>query len=156
MTIVDKGTFTALPAGEGEANHAFGFQRTIKVSSAQSGGRLTVFEESVPPGGGPPLHVHHGQVEVFYLIDGRVKFRCGGEIVELGTGATVLVPADTPHTFRNVGDGPARVLVSVSPGGLDEFMRRVEAEGLKPPADLPRIGEIGRDFGLEFVGPPLD
>ncbi|MEO1200134.1 MAG: cupin domain-containing protein [Pseudomonadota bacterium] len=153
--MMDPSSLVALSREDGEANDAFGFHRVIKVSAAQSGGRLTVFEEDVPSGGGPPLHIHYGQVELFYLISGTVRFRCGEEERELGAGSTVMVPPDTPHAFKNIGDGTARVLVAVTPGGLDEFMRKVAAEGLRPPADMARIAEIAKPYGLDFVGPPL-
>lgn len=147
--------FVVRRAGEGEANDAFALPRVFKVTAEQSDGALAVWEEEVPPGAGPPLHVHHREQELFVVIDGRVRFRHEDEIVELGAGGVVLIPKGARHTFKNVGDGVARVMVTLTPGGGEGFFKEVMAAGLKAPDDMERIVEIGARYGLEFVGPPL-
>ena len=150
------GTPIALGLGEGKKNTAFDLPRWFKVSATQSGGQLGVWEEEVPPGSGPPLHIHFGQVELFFVIAGDIRFRCGEETIEVASGATVMVPAGAPHGFKNIGEDTARILVALSPGGGEGFFRDVEAEGLDPATDMGRIAEIGDRYGIEFVGPPID
>ena len=142
-------------AGEGSPNNAFALPRVFKVSSAETGGALAVWEEDIPENVGPPLHVHHGQHEVFAVLRGRVLFHCDGEEVEVGEGGMVCVPPDTPHTFKGIGPGTSRCIVTLTPGNGADFFTAVEDEDLNPADHMPRIVEIGRAHGLEFVGPPL-
>ncbi len=144
------------PAGEGEANTAFGLPRRFKVTAEQSGGALAVWEEEVPPGAGPPLHIHHAEQELFAVLDGRLRFRCGETTVELETGGTLLIPAGAPHAFKALGTRPSRLLITMTPGGAERFFRAVEAENLAGPQDKARIDEIAAAHGITFVGPPID
>ncbi len=130
--------------------------RTFKVLPEDVGGAFALWEELVPEGVGPPLHVHRGQHEVFAVLEGRLRFRCGDEETEIDAGGTVLIPPDTPHTFRGLAAEGSRCLLMLSPGAGASFFLAVEREGLKPGRDMPRIVEIGLEHGLEFVGPPLD
>ena len=141
--------------GAGEPNHAFGLMRRFKVTAEQVGGALCVFEEEIPEGAGPPLHIHHREHELFAVLEGRVRFRCGETEAETEPGATVLIPPGAPHAFRGLGPGVARVLITLTPGRGGDFFRDVEREGLSPPADMARIAEIAARYDLEFVGPPL-
>ena len=144
------------PPGEGELNRAFGLVRRFKVTAEQTGGALCVFEEEIPEGAGPPLHIHHREHELFAVLAGRVRFRCGETEIEAGPGATVLIPPGAPHAFRGLGPGTARVLITLTPGHGGDFFRAVEREGLSAPADMARITAIAATYGLSFVGPPLD
>ncbi len=138
-------------AGEGEENHAFGYARRIRLTPEDTGGTFSVFEEQVPEGVGPPLHVHHDAQELFVVLEGRVLFRCSGRNAEVGVGGTVLIPRGAEHTFKALT--AARVLVQLVPGRGVGFFR--EAEGLDPATDMDRIRQIARDYELEFTGPPL-
>ena len=143
-------------AGEGVHNEAFALPRTFKVLPEDVDGAFSVWEESVPEGVGPPLHVHRGQHELFAVLEGRLRFRCGDESGEIGAGGTVLIPPDTPHAFRGLAAEGSRCLITLTPGGGANFFLEVEREGLNPGEHMPRIVEIGLRHGLEFVGPPLD
>jgi mannose-6-phosphate isomerase-like protein (cupin superfamily) len=140
-------------AGEGEENRAFGYARRIRLTPEETGGTFSVFEEQVPEGVGPPLHVHHDAQELFIVLEGRVLFRCSGRNAEVGVGGTVLIPRGAEHTFKALS--AARLLVQLVPGRGVGFFREVEAQGLSPERDMDRITTIARDYELEFVGPPL-
>lgn len=145
-----------VPAGGGLGNAAFDLPRRILVTGAASGGAFTVFEEDVPEGFGPPLHVHRAETEFFRVLEGRVRFHCEGREFEAGPGDTVLIPAGARHAFKGLGPGPARTLVVLTPGGFDRFFVEVEAAGLRAPADMTAILEVAGRHGIDFVGPPLD
>lgn len=144
-----------VPAGGGEANTAFGLPRRILVPSAAVGGAYCAFEEMVPPGAGPPLHIHRREQEFFFVRAGVVRFRCEDATLELGPGGALSIPAGARHAFRNVGGHEARLLVTVTPGGLDGFFREIERRGLGPD-DMAAVMEIAARHNLEFVGPPID
>lgn len=140
--------------GSGTKNNAF-FPRRFLIVAGDSQGASTVFLENVPPGAGPPLHVHHREQETFYVLSGALRFHCEGRDEILEAGGLALIPAGAKHTFKNEGDSEAEALITLTPGGGEGFFKAVEAEGLNPADDMPRIAEIAAEYGLEFVGPPL-
>jgi quercetin dioxygenase-like cupin family protein len=74
---------------------------------AYGGVDLSFFWTDAQPGTGPRLH-RHPYAEIFVIQDGRVLFTVGDETIEASGGQIVVVPAGTPHTFVNLGPGPAR------------------------------------------------
>jgi len=144
-----------VPAAGGEPNAAFGLPRRILVPSAAVGGAYCAFEEMVPPGAGPPLHIHRQEQEFFFVRAGVVRFRCEETTLELGPGGAVSIPAGARHAFRNVGGHEARLLITVTPGGLDDFFREVERRRLGPD-DMDAVTTLAARHNLEFVGPPID
>jgi quercetin dioxygenase-like cupin family protein len=55
------------------------------------------------PGEGPDLHTHP-YTETFVVHEGTVRFTVGDQVVDAQGGDIVVVPADTPHGFTNVGE----------------------------------------------------
>jgi mannose-6-phosphate isomerase-like protein (cupin superfamily) len=63
-----------------------------------------------------PLHVHHGDDEAWYVLEGMLRFRIGDEIYEAGPGSAVLAPKGTPHAYGNAGRGQStRYLLVMTP-----------------------------------------
>ena len=97
----------------------------------------------VPPGGGPPAHVHSREEEAFYIIRGELVFLAGDREVTARAGTFVNVPRGTKHRFRNVGDEAAELIFWFSPAGIEGLFR----EAAERPEDLV---EIGRRYGTEY------
>src|SRR6266508_917423 len=87
-----------------------GEEITMKISTRDTNGAFTVFEDVTPPLGGPPVHVHHVQDEWWYILEGEYLFEVDGEEIHAGPGATVFAPHGSRHAFMNAGKGPARAL----------------------------------------------
>lgn len=65
-------------------------------------------------GSGPAtLHVHHSDDEAWHVLDGELTFRYKDRTEAVGAGATVFVPAGTPHTY-SAGVG-TRYLIVLTP-----------------------------------------
>ena len=63
-----------------------------------------------------PLHVHHGDDEAWYVLEGRLRFRIGDQVREAGPGQAVLAPKGTPHAYGNARRGQAtRYLLVMTP-----------------------------------------
>lgn len=62
------------------------------------------------------------------------------------------MPRETPHAYTNVGPGPGRLLVLVSPGGIHEHFL-AETGALDPP-DLERIATLAEKYGVELLAVP--
>src|SRR3954454_10324917 len=97
---------------------------TILVSGAETAGRYTLIDMHVPPGGGPPPHRHDFE-EMFTILDGEIELTFRGSSHRASAGSTVNVPANAPHSFRNVSEKPARMLCMCTPAGQEEFFMAV-------------------------------
>jgi len=114
------------PPGGGRGVGVLGARTTFKVMSEQTGGAYALLEQQVPAGHGPPLHVHRHETEMFYILEGSFEFRVGDETIPAPAGTTVVGPRDIPHTFRNVGPGAGRLLLTVIPGRFSDYFLDVD------------------------------
>jgi quercetin dioxygenase-like cupin family protein len=85
-----------------------------RAEGENTGYAFSIFETTITPGNGLPLH-KHPFAEFFYVLEGTLDFgrwsNSGvAEWVTCGAGASVLAPPNAPHTFQNRGDQPARIL----------------------------------------------
>jgi quercetin dioxygenase-like cupin family protein len=140
---------------EGEmVDNPIGGPLTFKLRGAQTYGALTAFESIAPPGEGPPLHLHENQDEIWYALEGTFRVRLDDEVRDAPAGTFVFIPKGVAHTWQNAGDEPARLLVIVTPSGLERFFDRFA----ELPADAPFAEEfrrLGAEVGMIVLGPPL-
>ncbi|UOZ06962.1 cupin domain-containing protein [Amycolatopsis sp. WQ 127309] len=145
-----------LAPGGGEDVGAIGLGMFVKLTGADTGGAYSLFEYTAPPGlGGPPTHVHTREDELFVCTAGAVTVELGGERHVLTPGAALLTPRGVPHMFFNEGTVEARIIAVVSPPGLENYYRDLNA--LPPgPRDMTKVAEVMRKHGLSLVGPGTD
>jgi mannose-6-phosphate isomerase-like protein (cupin superfamily) len=62
-----------------------------------------------------PLHIHHADDEAWYVLEGMLGFRLGDDEIKAPAGSAVLARRETPHTYWNAGDVPARYLLVLTP-----------------------------------------
>ena len=125
---------------------------TFKATGAETGGTLLFIESDIPPGGGPPLHVHADMDEIIYVLNGQLRIRLGGDLHPAAAGTCVFIPHGMAHAWQVVGTAPVRFLAIVTPAGLEHFFERTAEEGL---LDQTAFAAFGREVGMEVVGPPL-
>lgn len=116
----------------GDALNVAGDSIRLLADAASTGGRLCIFEENVPPGGGPPLHRHEHDDEYFYVVEGRFRFVMDGKDFVAEPGAFVAAPRGSQHTFCNVGETRGRMLIVCTPAGLERCFRKASASRQPP------------------------
>jgi quercetin dioxygenase-like cupin family protein len=84
-------------------------------------GKYALWEAVVPPGGGPPPHVHSREEEGFYILEGEITLQVGDKRLVASAGMFANMPVGTLHSFKNEGSKPARMLISVAPAGLEKM-----------------------------------
>jgi mannose-6-phosphate isomerase-like protein (cupin superfamily) len=99
------------------------------------------------------MHVHHRDDETFFILEGEFEFHVGNEVIRPKPGDFVFGPRDIPHTFTNLGATDARMLVTVSSAGLEEFFAESQRILEKDPANIEGVAAVGARYGLEFVAP---
>jgi quercetin dioxygenase-like cupin family protein len=150
-----------LRAGEGESVWSLGGRFTAKATAAVTEGRFALVESVAFRSTEPPLHIHHREDEAWYVLDGKMTFYVGDEIVEATAGCFAFAPRGIPHAFT-VDAEPTRVLVLASPAGFEHFALELgqPAESDTPPAGLAMpapevLGPVAERYGIEVVGPPI-
>lgn len=126
------------------------------------GAPVAVAEMLLPEGASPPAHVHDGLDDSFYLLDGIMVVRCGGELSVARPGSWQQFPSGVPHTFRVMG-GPARALSIHSDDSFLALVRDVghpaDRSGPPGPGDAPTREQLDRmlyGHGITNVGPPIE
>jgi mannose-6-phosphate isomerase-like protein (cupin superfamily) len=122
----------------------------VRVDSRDVGGAFTILEARVPPLSGPPVHLHKDREEIFEVLGGEFRFRCAGEEFDVAPGTTVVVPRGVEHGWVNLGPGPARLLLTFVPGGIDDFFPEI---GRTSPENWP---ELAQRHDTWILGPPID
>jgi quercetin dioxygenase-like cupin family protein len=135
------------------------------IDGADTGGRLSVVEHTVPPHVlAGPLHYHSREDEYSYVLEGRLGAVLGDQEIIAEPGDLVFKPRGQWHTFWNPGDTPTRVLELITPAGLEELFRELGTPGVEmDPASLPALaarygcqvdfpatGDILQRHGLRF------
>jgi len=147
------------PAGTGDTFWGPGDMYRFLVTGQETGGAYFAMEAFVPPGGGPPLHIHRNEDETFYVVEGRSEFRLGADTVTAGVGDFVNIPRGTVHRFHNASDSPLRMILTFTPANIEKFFEETLERALDPTQPPPdNIDEVaGRyaaaapRYGLEFI-----
>lgn len=145
-------------AGEGQTLRWGPSGRVRIVASAHStDGAFSMVESIEPAGSGAPLHVHHGEAEAFYILDGTIELTCGEERVTAGAGDFVHTPKDVPHKYRTMGEKPARLLLLFSRPGFEMFFAEGGSPIDQPPAGPPNAEAFKRlveKYDMELLEMP--
>jgi len=115
--VVRRGTMDGMPLGSsGRAR--------LKLYNQPEGDTGYALIEGSHPAGEPRIrdHVHARHEETFLVLEGEYKMRLGDEVVIASAGDYVFVPRGTPHSYRNVGPRPARMLNIMSPADGVELL----------------------------------
>lgn len=127
----------------------------LELVGDQTGGAFTLVDMTVPPGDGPPPHIHDGFAETFRVVKGRLLIEADGEPTEAGPGDVVHVPPGVAHLFRTIGSEPAEVVVLVTPGGHEDYFIELTdaiAQGGEGPEYFGRLAAVMARHGVRFAG----
>lgn len=125
----------------------------IKVSQKDTNNDLTVFEYTGNEKGGPPLHIHPNQDEIFFIIEGEYLFQVGPDRHTLKTGDTIFLPRTIPHAFAQLTDKGKMFFLFQPSGKMEDFFRALG--NLKAPPTAEQGAKIFADHDMKVVGPPL-
>jgi mannose-6-phosphate isomerase-like protein (cupin superfamily) len=130
----------------------------VHVDGDEARGAFDLVEIEGREGDMPPLHVHHENDEVFYVLDGRLSLHMPGRSVELEPGDAFFAPRGIPHVYR-VESPTARWLGVGAPAGFADFVREASdepaADGFPDrEPDVARVAAVAARHGIELLGPP--
>jgi quercetin dioxygenase-like cupin family protein len=124
------------------------------ITREMSDGAFAQFLHVSPPGTGVPMHIHHGEDESMYVIEGEVVARVGDRTVTCRAGDALMMPRGVRHGWRVAGEVDARLhfTLDLAPEGDWEEMFR-GLVGLAP-TDFERIKQVCAPNRIEFLDPP--
>ncbi len=113
-----------ITTGQSITNSVTGETLVFRTTSADTNGERVVVETYVESNGAvAAAHVHPSQEERFEVLAGELEFRLGKRKLVAKPGDRVLVPAGTPHRFRNVGDETAHFVCEITPAlGFEQLI----------------------------------
>jgi quercetin dioxygenase-like cupin family protein len=146
-------------AGQGERRWFFGGGLLEwKVTAAETGGSLFVFEDVIDGDKLTPLHYHPDADEAGYVLEGHIEIYTDGELHQVETGGFFFTPRGTPHAFRGIAPR-TRLLALQTPGTNDQFYlqasERVPDDVSHGEVDFAAVGRAAQSTGTTvLVGPP--
>jgi quercetin dioxygenase-like cupin family protein len=125
-----------------------------KLTTADTGGAFSMFEDLLTKGKTTPLHAHASSEEMLYVIEGELLMSIAGEERPLGAGGVAFVPRGVPHALLVTSDS-ARILC-LSNGAEPFFRTASEPAGDTPgEVDFERVKQAAiQTGGMQMLGPP--
>ena len=134
----------------GHKLNVLGDNQNIKLTGKDTNGQFTLIEQNNQPGVGIPPHVQENEDEVFQVIEGQVEISIGEQTTILHSGDLIFCPKGIPHSWKVVGEGNAKAMLSIFPAGLESMFE--ELSQLPPGSpDLEKVGKICGKYNLRFV-----
>ena len=143
--------------GEGRTIAVVGDVYRFLATGEDTDGTYAMWEAIVPPGGGPPPHIHSREEESFYVLEGEITFQIGDERIVAQPGTFANMPVGSLHSFKNETGKPAKMLISVAPAGLEEMFFEVgqpvqagETPPLPTKQDIEKLLTVAPRYGIEI------
>ncbi len=96
-------------------------------------------------------HIHRGESEAFFIVEGEVDLCGATSVTPLLPGAFVLVPPDTEHGLR-ITSASAKWL-AIWPSALDGLIEELEEAQAQGRGDPETLDDIRSRHGMEPGGP---
>jgi mannose-6-phosphate isomerase-like protein (cupin superfamily) len=128
-------------------------QVRLLADSSATGGALSTVRVTLEKGAdGARPHRHDRAAEMFYVLDGVVKFLSGTEIVRAEPGDVIVVPPRLPHAFSAERGRHAELLIVIAPGvERFEYFRQLTriGRGEVPPESLRHVQDLYDTYFLD-------
>jgi mannose-6-phosphate isomerase-like protein (cupin superfamily) len=145
----------AVPAGAGRTIEVLpGETVTFKAVSTDTDGAYTLIEVIDEPQAGPPLHLHRREDESFYILEGTFAFQIGDRALTATAGWFMTAPKGVPHSYKNIGTTPAKMLSLFVPAGIENFFEDLSKLTAAGTLDIDSIVAVSAKQGIEVVPPP--
>ena len=135
-------------------------------TARDTNGELLQIDDAMKGGGRVAIeHVHPYIEERFEILSGTVRLSMRGQQRDVGAGETVVVPAGTPHVWRNPSEEEVHLIIEFRPAlRVETFLETLfglQKDGkANPKSGLPNLFQqavIAREYEDEvyLTRPPL-
>ena len=132
-------------------SHIADVQSNYFLRGENTGGAFSLTEIVFQPGSqGTPLHIHSREEETYYVIEGELEVHVGDDKIILGPGGSVMLPRNIKHKVFPVGHVVTRVLMIISPPGLEQMLMQLDA--ISPGEfDMQAVVNLSKQYGVEIL-----
>ena len=138
--------------GDGRQIDLGNFTMTVKGDEQSTSGLFTLLEADEPPNFGPPMHIHHGIAEAFYVLEGEYNIFIRDEESRCPAGSFIFIPAEVPHGFR-IGESNSRKLNLYLPASMVGYFDDLSVAISSGEADPQVLDDIAIRHAVEVIGP---
>ena len=92
------------------------------LSSAETGGALSMFENRSSGPSRTPIHVHARDDETLYMLQGEMRAIIAGHETTIKAGEALFLPRGVAHQLMHENGAPAHYLLLCTPGGFEGGM----------------------------------
>ena len=139
-----------------------GIDARVLVAGADTGGSFAIVEAPIAPKAlAGPLHTHHKEDALWYVMEGEFGAQIGDMEIHEGAGSLIFAPRDIPHTYWNPGTTPAKYLEMAWPAGLERFLEELGQVVIGGGEEvLSRVASLAAEYGVEMhwdsIAPLMD
>ena len=136
---------------------------SVLASTAKTNGAFALLEYRSQPGHEPPPHIHLGQDELLYLLEGEIEaYTPTLTAAVVRAGEALFLPRGQAHAWY-VTSPQLRMLIMTKPAGIDDYFTAMAEPATS--LDLPEQGTtyamadpahaiaVGARYGLQILTP---
>ena len=123
---------------------------SIRIPASATNGSYSVTEIISSPGDSTPIHIHKNEDEHMLVLEGTARFLYGDKTFDAAAGTMVSLARGIPHAWGNPTDTPIRLMVTATPGGVEEALRLIATSG-----DQLDLLAMAARFAVRQIGPAL-
>jgi quercetin dioxygenase-like cupin family protein len=123
---------------------------SIRVPASATNGCYSVTEILSSPGDSTPVHLHEKEDEHILVVEGTARVLYGDKSFDATAGTIVSLARGIPHAWGNPTDTPIRLVITATPGGVEECLRLIATSG-----DQLDLVALAGKYAVRLIGPPL-
>lgn len=124
---------------------------THRLTGDQTEEAYYLCEAVFGPENGSPLHIHHREIDVIYVLEGAIEIRLAEEKLLIPAGGIVHLPRGIPHALYNPLKTDLRTMVHAIPAGLEHYFDEMEQAIRSDSLDHDNFLNISTKYGLEWL-----
>jgi len=128
---------------------------SIRIPASATNGSYSVTEILSSPGDSTPVHLHENEDEHILVVEGTARVLYGDKMFEATAGTMVSLARGIPHAWGNPTDTPIRLVITATPGGVEEVLRLIATFSRCLNGNQLDLLALADKYAVRVIGPPL-
>src|SRR5580658_4137327 len=170
MTDIDKQRIPAAYSREVNVDSTIKYMGqviTVLAKGSETNGCFAFMEVKVRPGLEPPPHIHEREHELFFVLEGAIRFYTPERTFDVHAGGVGFLPQGKPHTFACLTEEIRACIMVGATGdqtvGMDGYLLALgepardmalpDAPSANDVQDPEEAISVGASWGIRFLTP---